>query len=71
VVDLRDENSEENELEGMEKLLENIFLALGGTTAGAYFSDVLRMRHHLRTLMTTFLAFMAGTFAKIKKNKKQ
>ena len=70
-IDLRDDYDEETELEGMQEMLENLALALGGTTIGAYFADFLRMRHHVKALFVGLLALLTGTFAKMRQKTKK
>jgi len=40
---------------------------LGGTTLGAYFASILRIRHHLKTLFVAATALIAGLIHKKKK----
>ena len=54
-------------MEGFEELIENLGLMLGGTTLGAYFASILRIRHHLKTLFVAATALIAGLIHKKKK----
>ena len=50
----------------MEELLENIGLALGGTTVGAYFVHVLRLRHNMKALFLSATGLLAGCIARFR-----
>jgi hypothetical protein len=58
IITLKDENSQETQLEGIKEVLENMGLMLGGTTLGAYFAYVLRLRHNLKALLSAIVTLI-------------
>jgi predicted esterase YcpF (UPF0227 family) len=70
VIAVRDETAEESELEGIEEMLENTALALAGTTMGAYFANILRMRHHVKNFLINIFTLLSGLFTKFKQRAK-
>ena len=59
IINLIDDTGPADNLEGIEELLENIGLALGGTTIGAYFANFIHIRHLFKPLyLVIVLSFM-------------
>ena len=65
----RDSEGEGNKLEGVEKNLENLALALGGTALGAYCAKIFRLRHHLKTLLLAIFTLITGLITKFTSRK--
>jgi hypothetical protein len=54
----------------MEELMENLGLILGATTFGAYFANIFRLRHHIKSFLAYIAIFITTLLAKKKKNGK-
>jgi predicted esterase YcpF (UPF0227 family) len=58
-------------LENIQELLENLGLTLGGTTIGAYFARIIRIRHLFRTVFCAAAVFFMNLLNKIKLNREK